>query len=159
MASNRVTVQVAEAATPNETVDVRSRLFERVAIEDMIATYLYELDHGGTAKLADFFTEDAAFDIRGQTLVGRKAISGYYAARSTSRWTRHVSTILHIVFDDADHAHSVYTLTYYAVDAGAKLSLVPVALADYNERLVRGSDGKWRFSYRMATPALGKAGE
>ena len=132
----------------------QARLLDRVAIEDMIARFLYNLDRGHVASLGDFFTEDAVFEIYGRKHVGRAAITGYYAARPKTRATRHVSTNLQVEFDDGRHAHSSYVLTYYRAEAGTTPSMSPMVLADYNERLVRGRDGKWRYAYRKASPAL-----
>ena len=138
----------------------QAHLLDRVAIEDLIATYLYRLDHGGTASLADLFTADGVFETISGQKRGRAAISAYYAKRSITRTTRHVSTNRYIVFDDDTHAHGVYTLTYYMAEGTPPFpASAPAGIADYAEKFERGEDGKWRFSYRKATPVFGFAAE
>jgi uncharacterized protein (TIGR02246 family) len=137
-----------------------AQLLERVAIEDLIATYLYRLDHGEAVTLAELFTEDGVLDVAATgPLTGKQAIRAYYARRSTTRTTRHVSTNLHIIFDDATHVRAVHTLTYYAAEGMPPLpSMAPAGVADYAETLVKGADGKWRFKHRQPTPVFGFGG-
>lgn len=137
-----------------------ARLFNRIAIEDLIATYLFRLDHGQAVLLAELFTEDGVLDVGALgPQKGREAIRAYYAKRSTTRTTRHVSTNLYIVFDDANHAHAVHTLTYYAAEGVPPLpAMAPAGVADYAETLVKGADGQWRFQHRKPTPIFGYGG-
>lgn len=137
-----------------------ARLLDRLAIEDLIATYLYRLDHGEAITLADLFTEDGVLDMAATApLTGWDAIRAYYAKRSTTRTTRHVSTNLYIVFDDATHARAVHTVTYYAAEGMPPLPpMAPAGVADYTETLVKGADGKWRFKQRKPTPIFGFGG-
>jgi uncharacterized protein (TIGR02246 family) len=150
------------AAQPAEEPQVSrdASLLDRVAIEDLIATYLYRLDHGQANTLADLFTEDGVLDVAATgPLTGRDAIGAYYANRSTTRTTRHVSTNLYIIFDDATHAHAVHTLTYYMAEGAPPLpAAAPMGVADYAETLVKGEDGVWRFQHRRPTPIFGFAG-
>lgn len=152
----------AVTAPPVEARQVSrdARLLDRVAIEDLIATYLYRLDHGEAVTLAELFTEDGVLDVAATgPLTGREAIRAYYAKRSTTRTTRHVSTNLYIIFDDATHARAVHTLTYYAAEGMPPLPpMAPAGVADYAETLVKGADGKWRFKHRKPTPIFGFGG-
>jgi uncharacterized protein (TIGR02246 family) len=148
------------AATHAKPAKADAHLLERVAIEDLIATYLYRLDHGQAILLADLFSEDGVLDVSATgPLTGRDAIRAYYQKRPTTRTTRHVSTNLYVVFDDAKHARAVHTLTYYAAEGAPPLpAMAPAGVADYSETLVKGTDGKWRFKHRKPTPIFGFGG-
>lgn len=148
------------AATHAKPAKAEARLLDRVAIEDLIATYLYRLDHGQAVSLAELFTEDGVLDVAATgPLTGPDAIRAYYAKRSTTRTTRHVSTNLYVIFDDPTHAHAVHTLTYYAAEGAPPLpAMAPAGVADYSETLVKGADGKWRFKHRKPTPIFGFGG-
>jgi SnoaL-like domain len=134
----------------------QAHLLDRVAIEDLLATYLYRLDHGQTEKLAELFADDGVMDVENVgPLKGHAAIAGYYEKRSKSRTTRHVMTNLYIEFDDATHAHTTHTLTYFAGEGAGPFPATPSGVADYSNIVVRGSDGKWRIQYRKPTPIFG----
>jgi uncharacterized protein (TIGR02246 family) len=152
-------ISVASAGHAKPTTS-QPHLLDRVAIEDLIATYLYRLDHGQANTLADLFTDDGVLDVGGLgPQKGRDAIKAYYAKRSTTRTTRHVSTNLYVVFDDASHARAVHTLTYYAAEGAPPLpAAAPSGVADYAEKLTRGADGRWRFQHRKPTPIFGFGG-
>lgn len=152
--------QTDSALSSKEPAPTQARLLNRVAIEDLIASYLYYLDHGATDRLADLFTDDAVFETVSGTKRGRAAIRDYYDRRSVTRTTRHVSTNRYIVFDDDTHAHSVYTLTYYMAEGAPPFpASAPAGIADYAEKFVRGEDGRWRLAYRKATPIFGFAAD
>jgi SnoaL-like domain len=131
-------------------------LLDRVAIEDLLATYLYRLDHGQTDKLAELFAEDGVMDVENVgALKGHAAIAAYYEKRSKTRTTRHIMTNLYIEFDDATHARTSHTLTYFAGEGAGPFPATPSGVADYSNIVVRGSDGKWRIQYRKPTPIFG----
>lgn len=147
---------LALAAPASAKSDATARLLDRVALEDLLARYLYQLDHGQTANLADLFVQQGVLDVGSNgPITGREAIRAYYAARPTTRITRHVSTNLYLTFDDANHAHAVHTLTYYMGEGAGPFAAAPAGVADYAEKFERGADGQWRFVYRKPTPVFG----
>jgi hypothetical protein len=134
----------------------QAQLLDRVAIEDLLATYLYRLDHGQTEKLAALFSDDGVMDVENVgALKGHSAIAGYYEKRSKTRTTRHVMTNLYIEFDDATHARTTHTLTYFAGDGAGPFPATASGVADYANILVRDGTGKWRIQYRKPTPIFG----
>ena len=147
------TIEPAMAAPAQQLT--QAQVSDRVALESLLATYLYNLDHGHTEELAALFTDDGVLDVGGGPYVGREAIATYYAARSTTRRTRHVSTNFFLVFDDADHAHATHTLTYYMGEGPGPHPATPNGVADYQEQFAKGTDGIWRFAYRKPTPVFG----
>jgi SnoaL-like domain len=134
----------------------QARLLDRVAIEDLLASYLYRLDHAEVDKLPELFTADGVMDTENAgPLKGPQEIAAFYAKRSKTRTTRHVMTNLYIKFDDADHAHTVHTLTYYMGEGAGPFPATPSGVADYANTVVRGKDGQWRIQYRKPTPIFG----
>jgi SnoaL-like domain len=106
--------------------------------------------------LAPRRADDGVMDVENVgPLKGHAAIAGYYEKRSKSRTTRHVMTNLYIEFDDATHARTTHTLTYFAGEGAGPFPATPSGVADYSNIVVRGSDGKWRIQYRKPTPIFG----
>lgn len=149
----------ANVETPAlENVQLTNRqIRDRVAIEALGIEYFYLLDHGQAEKLADLFTEDGVQDQSdGKPKVGRQAIRDYYAARSKTQITRHVSTNLRLVFTARDRVEGTRTFTRYAGEGPATPPAVPT-VAEYQEVYVRGSDHRWRFALRKVTSLFGAA--
>lgn len=132
-------------------------LLSQIAIERLIAEYTYLLDHGATERLHEFFTEDGTLEVGSSgCIMGRDAIRAFYAKRSTTRTTRHLSSNLRLTFIDADHARGVRGLTYYAAEGPPPHpASAPFGMSDYEEVFVRGADGAWRFAARKPTPIFG----
>lgn len=145
----------ADASAQTRKVE-QSRLLDRVAIDALLATYLYRLDHAEVEKLPELFAPDGVMDTENAgPLKGPQEIAAFYAKRSKTRTTRHVMTNLYIKFDDADHAHTVHTLTYYMGEGAGPFPATPSGVADYANTVVRGKDGQWRIQYRKPTPIFG----
>lgn len=132
-----------------------AELSDRVAIEDVLATYLYRLDHGQTDHLAELFADDGVMDVENVGPVkGHAAIADYYSKRSKTRITRHVMTNLYVDFDDADHAHTTHTLIYFMGEGAGPFPAAPGGVADYANSFMR-KNGKWLIVYRRPTPIFG----
>lgn len=132
-------------------------LLARAAIDELVSEYSWFLDHGETAKLADMFTVSGVFTMAdtGTRLDGREAIRAYYAKRLTTRTTRHVSTNLRVVFERPDRARVTRYLTYFAGEGTVPLAQVTPAVAEYEEVVERGKDGRWLFASRIARGVFG----
>jgi ketosteroid isomerase-like protein len=131
-------------------------LLDRVAIDSVIDTYFYNLDHGHTDKLSALYTDDGIMAVEGQgDIKGHAAIDEYYSHRAADHITRHVVTNLYIEFIDANHAHAIHTLTYYLGQGAGPFPATPTGVADYVEDLRREANGQWRFTYRKPTPIFG----
>jgi len=131
------------------------QLRDRVAIEALCIEYFYLLDHGQAEKVADLFTDEGVLDLGERVFNGKQAIRDYYAARSKTRITRHVSTNLRLVFQGQDRVQGLRTFTYYGAEGPGTPPAVP-SVADYEEVFVRGADGRWRFASRKVTPVFSR---
>jgi hypothetical protein len=146
----------AAAARPVSNSIEKQHMLDRVAIDDVLSTYLYRLDHGQADRLPELFSDDGVMDVENVgALKGHQAIADYYSKRSKTRTTRHVITNLYIEFVDRDHAKTVHTLTYFMGEGAGPFPATPLGVADYSNNLVRAKDGKWRIAYRKPTPVFG----
>lgn len=134
------------------------QLLTRVAIEALCVEYFYLLDHGRAVELADLFTENGVQDFGGERrLVGRDPIREYYAERSKTRITRHITTNLRLVYESADRVRGLRAFTHYAGEASeGELPPAIPSVAEYEEVFERGSDGIWRFAYRKPISVFDK---
>ena len=107
--------------------------------------------------LAALFTEDAVLVRPGaEPLHGRDAIRAAYAGRPPGRFTRHlvVSTLVDEAADGEARAHS--TVLLWAGLAGdaegpqGRPAHGPELLCEFDDRLQRGSDGRWRIAERRS---------
>lgn len=103
------------------------------------------------------FTEDAVLVRPGaEPLHGRDAIRAAYAGRAPGRFTRHlvVSTVVDETADGEAHAHS--TVLLWAGHAGdaegpqGRPAQGPELLGEFDDRLRRGADGRWRIAERRS---------
>lgn len=107
--------------------------------------------------LATLFTADACL-LRpgGERLVGREAIRAAYAGRPPGRFTRHlvVSTIVDPTAEGEARAHSgVLLWSGQADDAEGpqgRPAHGPELLGEFDDRLRREADGRWRVAERQA---------
>jgi hypothetical protein len=146
------------AAMPDWWPGTPERLATRAQIEALSLEYYYRLDHGEADRVPELFTQDGTLQMSDDApIVGRKAIEAFYAARSKTRRTRHVSTNLRLTYVDANHVEAVREITYYAGETANNRGPYPAepAIAEYAEKLVRGEDGRWRYAWRKATPVFG----
>jgi ketosteroid isomerase-like protein len=58
--------------------DALTRLQDRIVIEDLIVGYYEHLGSGSAEGVAEYYTEDAVFDVNGVVLNGPEAIEGIY---------------------------------------------------------------------------------
>ena len=130
----------------------------REAIDQLIAEYTYDLDHGRTDLLADFFVEDGTFDFRdvNRFLEGREAIRSYYASRRTTHTTRHVTANHFVTFESPDRARIIRYISYFAGEGEPPLDNVVPNIAEYDEVVERQADGRWLFVSRIVVGVFGK---
>lgn len=145
------------AAAPNAFAQkaqlTQTQALDRVAIEDLLVTYYYFLDHAQSDKIAELYVENGVFHLGSVgEMKGRQAISDYYAKRPTTRVTRHVLTNLRVEFKDADRAETLHTLTYYVGEGPGRHPASPTNVQDYTNTVVRGADGRWLIERRQPKP-------
>lgn len=151
------------AAAPAESADWWPGTAERIAIrtqiEALAVEYYYRIDHGDAEGAAELFTPDGRFQPGGsKPLVGRDAIRAYYAARSRTWVTRHITTNLRLTYVDADHVEAVRVFTHYLGDSADGPGPYPASpsVGEYHESLVRGADGQWRYARRVASAVFSR---
>jgi hypothetical protein len=54
-------------------------LLDRIAVEDFLTLYYYELSSGESRALSEYFTEDALLDVDGTVAVGHDEIAALYS--------------------------------------------------------------------------------
>jgi hypothetical protein len=144
------------SAIPSWRPDTPERVAIRAQIEALSIEYYYRIDHGNSEDVIELFTPNAILEIGGQKLTGREAIRRYYANRSRTWITRHVSTNLRITYIDADHVDVIRLFTYYHGDKAESAGPYPAlpSVAEYHEIVERGPDGAWRYAFRASTPVF-----
>lgn len=141
------------ATMPDWWPGTPERVAIRAQIEALSTEYYYRIDHGDAESVAELFTPDGVFQPGGSPpLVGREAVRAYYARRSKTFITRHVSTNLRLTYVDARHVEAVRVFTHYLGDSAEGAGPYPAipSVAEYRETLVRGDDGQWRYASRVA---------
>lgn len=134
-----------------------NRLEDERAILDTLHRYGQAADRGDDAIWADLFTEDGvfvAFDRGGQQLfrlAGRDELAPWlrkFRAGET-RLSKHVVLAPVIELDGANALVKSY-LTRLIENADPYQSPVVLLMGRYDDEMVRGVDGKWRFRTRTA---------
>ncbi len=141
----------AEGVSGKWRPDAAEDALIRAQIEALTTEYYYRIDHGNAESVAELFTPDGVFKPGGSgPYVGREAIRAYYAARSKTIVTRHVSTNLRLTYIDPDHVDGLRVITYFRGDPaeGPPPYHTTPGLMEYHESFVRGHDGQWRFASR-----------
>lgn len=141
-----------------EIEELEVRAMQR-ACENLVLDYAYYRDRPDAVELANLFTEDARFDFRGKTYIGREKIRARVAAGVNGPTFRHLMSTIKIFPEDADHAHGVSYVTVYAAtrtssaesvasDVKAPLPVENFAgIGEYHDKFVRTPDG-WKISHR-----------
>jgi ketosteroid isomerase-like protein len=144
--------QTAQQLSDNKVTGTTEQLLARVAIDALNTEYFYRIDHGDAEKVADLFVADGVLN----GMAGREAIRKFYAARTKTRTTRHVSTNLRLVFENENRVSGTRTLSYYMGEGPGPHAAVATGIAEYSEIYERGTDGQWRYVFRKITPVFGK---
>lgn len=143
----------APGALAQESPLTQVQAADRAAIEQLLVTYYYRLDHEQSDKLAELFTENGVFHLASiGEMKGRRAIADYYAKRPRSRITRHVMSNLMVDFTSADRAETTHILTYFAGEGPGRPLASPTNVQDYANTVVRGADGRWLIELRRPNP-------
>lgn len=125
----------------------------RTAIEELIVDFAWRIDHQQGHGVEELFHEDGEYVLFGHPVQGRAAIESLYAHRRARgvRTSRHLFSNLHITATDDDTVHAVSVLTLHAADGEPPLPMRALMVADYDDVIKRGRDGRWRFARRATT--------
>lgn len=120
--------------------------------------FAWLIDHEGGVGVGELFTPDGEYELVGiGTLAGRAQIDDFYAyRRTTDRLARHVFSNLTVLAADASSARTCSVLTLYAANGAGPHAAQPTMVADYEDALQRGDDGRWRFARRTVTRIFGE---
>ena len=135
---------------------------ERNVLQRLYA-YGHAIDYGDEAAWANCFAEDGVFDIRSrlpnrphQVISGREAIRAFVSrhTRAPELWHKHMLVEPSIAID-GDTARSD---AYFAVLMEHEEQPILRVFGRYRDRLVRDTDGEWRFLERIAEIESMRAG-
>ena len=128
------------------------------AILQTLYQYGHAMDYGPDADFVDCFTDDGVWEIRMRripdgafTCTGRAEITASLemqtSVRAPALYAKHLLIEPRIVLDGDAASVDSYFLRIEPRDDGPTQI---VASGRYLDRLVRGDDGRWRFTHRIA---------
>ena len=141
------------AATAEEKIVTQETLLDRIQIEDLLIRYYVDISSGSGHNLAQYFTEDAVFDVNGMIAKGREAIAKMYGGLDEEN--AHVGSRLHMLHNNPIITVDGDTATVWAIWSGvlnADINEPPVVVdqgREYSELVKR--DGRWYFKKRYIT--------
>ncbi|HEY6815290.1 MAG TPA: nuclear transport factor 2 family protein [Croceibacterium sp.] len=142
-------IKASETTPPPE----QQRLFDRVAIEDMVTRYYANFGKQDAAEdFGAFYTEDAVFDVNGIVSTGREAIEKFYADSAqeadapASQGTFHMMISNPVIDVDGDTATAEFMWTG-VINTGIQEAPRLLEQGREYDLLVR-QDGEWRIKKR-----------
>jgi ketosteroid isomerase-like protein len=140
-------------AIGEEKIVTQETLLDRIQIEDILIRYYVDLSSGSGHSLAQYYIEDAVFDVNGMIAKGREAISKMYGGLDEEN--AHVGSRLHMLLNNPIITVDGDTATVWAMWSGvlnADINKPPVMVdqgCEYSELVKR--DGRWYFKTRYIT--------
>ena len=142
-------VTASETTAPSD----QQKLFDRVAIEDMVTRYYANFGKQDAAEdFGAFYTEDAVFDVNGIVSQGREAIEKFYADSAqeadapASQGTFHMMISNPVIEVDGDTATAEFMWTG-VINRGIQDPPELLEQGREYDFLVR-QDGEWRIKKR-----------
>jgi hypothetical protein len=127
------------------------RLAIRLAIEELNAAFAYHLDHNQVEPLVDLFTANARYSHGERRTEGREALRALFIARTAAgvRTTRHLYSGLRIHTHDERSASGQSVWMAFAANQAPPIGFcTPHLVADFIDRYVLDTDGRWRIEHR-----------
>jgi hypothetical protein len=127
------------------------RLAIRLAIEDLNAAFAYHLDHNQVEPLVDLFTANARYSHGERRTEGREALRTLFIARTATgpRTTRHFYSGLRIDIHDERSASGQSVWMAFAANQEPPIGFcTPHLVADFIDRYLLDTDGRWRIEQR-----------
>ncbi|MBN1569386.1 MAG: nuclear transport factor 2 family protein [Acidobacteria bacterium] len=140
-------------AIAGEKIVTEKTLLDRIMIEDMMIKYYVDISSGSGHNLAQYFTEDAVFDVNGMIAKGREAIAKMYGGLGEEN--AHVGNRLHMLLNNPIISVDGDTATVWAIWSGVlneSINKPPVMVdqgREYSELVKR--NGRWYFKMRYIT--------
>ena len=126
-----------------------SELETHEAIRRLVAIYAQLIDSRRLAEWGELFTEDAVFQVWGQSWRGRAAIVAGIGGMQPEFPGKHISLIPVIDLKPADRALAWTDLSAFA---GGKDGVSIATIGRYHDELVK-QGGRWRFARRVVVMA------
>ena len=140
-------------AIAGEKIVTQETLLDRIQIEDILIRYYVDISSGSGHGLAQYYIEDAVFDVNGMIAKGREAISKMYGGLDEEN--AHIGSRLHMLLNNPIISVDGDTATVWAIWSGvlnADITKPPVIVdqgREYSELVKR--DGQWYFKKRYIT--------
>jgi hypothetical protein len=139
----------------NENLETRLRALEdERAVLRTLHQYAHAIDYGNEDGWVDCFAPDGAFEVRNRTdssvsrLVGHTELKAFISTHTRAPDTWHKHIVIEPVIDiDGDTARSASYCGAFADDGDTPILW---GFGRYLDQLVRGADGRWRFTERLA---------
>lgn len=124
------------------------------AIRRLMAIYGQLLDSKRIAEWGELFTEDAVFQVWGQTWRGRDAIAAGIGGMQPDSPGKHVilAPVIDLLGPDRARAWTDLSAFSSGTDASGKQTISIATIGRYHDELVR-RDGRWRFTRRVVVMA------
>ena len=119
------------------------------ACKDLVMAYAYYRDRGDAQGVAEVFSEDAVFNILGQTFTGRDAIRQRIEDAKDGPVYRHLMSTVHVEQIDTSTAWGVSYVTVFQ-SASGELPLSSnqfMATGEYKDQFKKTSAG-WKIARR-----------
>jgi ketosteroid isomerase-like protein len=140
-------------AIAEDKMVTQETLLDRIQIEDMMIRYYVDISSGSGHDLAQYFTEDAVFDVNGMIAKGREAIAKMYGGLDEEN--THLGSRLHMLLNNPIITVDGDTATVWSIWSGVlneDINKPPVLVdqgREYSELVKR--DGRWYFKRRYIT--------
>jgi ketosteroid isomerase-like protein len=148
------------------TTNALEKLLIVQACTDLIHRFADRIDARDADALAEMFVEDGIFarpTAPDQPIQGRETLRAQFAARPAGKLTRHIctNTIVNVVSPSEATARSLILLYTATLADGVKLPVQADGkqlIGAYDDRIVRDSDGMWKFKERRGSLAVNVGG-
>lgn len=157
---------MAQPATAQRPIVTQQTLLDRIQIEDMISSYYYHLGSGDHQGFADYYVEDAVFDVNGKVYQGREAIQKVYddgQARQRQNPLRNANATFHMLLNNPEISVTGDTATAQFIWTGVISDTVkgPPRLLEQGreyDQLVK-RNGQWFIKKRVIISDAALSGE
>jgi hypothetical protein len=129
----------------------QDRLMIRLAIEELNAAFAFHLDHNQVEPLVDLFTANVRYSHGERRTLGREALRTLFIARTAAgvRTTRHLYSGLRTDIHDERSASGQSVWMLFAANQAPPIDFcAPQLVADFIDRYVLDTDGRWRIDQR-----------
>ena len=141
------------SASETTSAPDQQRLFDRIAIEDLITRYYAHLGAGEPGAFGDFYTENATFDVNGIVATGKQEIEALYGELGQDPDSNTAGGVFHMVLSNPviDVAGDRATARFLWTGILNPDPKAPPRVTEHGreyDRLVR-RDGKWLIEKRV----------